>query len=113
MRVSGKKVVIVMCAVFLGCADEGTVGDSQWRNQNEDIVEVQSGLVISTFFDDSASPLHIQVKSCTADNFGGTFTIDCQVDSGYALVGGGAAHAARLMSCARDDARSFWRARRM
>jgi hypothetical protein len=90
MRVSGEKVVVAMCAVFLGCAGEETVGESQWRNQNEDTVEVQSGLVVSTFFDDSASPLHIQVKSCTADNFGGTFTIDCQVDSGYALVGGGA-----------------------
>jgi hypothetical protein len=101
------KLAPLACAVLVACAPEAEV--------DEEVVSVQSNVVTSTFVDDSASPVHIQVKACTADTFARTHMIECSVDSGFALVGGGAyvqyvAGGALLTESRPVDGR-IWRAR--
>lgn len=47
-------------------------------------------LEIQTSYDDSASPVHIQIKQCTTVGHSATQQVDCRVDPEFALVGGGA-----------------------
>ncbi len=65
--------------------------------EGEEVVgEVESALTeavtIVTRTDDSASPVHIQIKECTTTTLADAHVaVDCVVDPEYALVGGGAA----------------------
>ncbi len=82
--------VLAPCLALHGCGAPPLEGTADNTAPTEPLFERQGDLVVTTFTDDSASPLHVQVKSCTADTAAEIQSIDCTVDSGYALVGGGA-----------------------
>jgi hypothetical protein len=67
----------------------GCMGPSA-DDKADDVVAVSDPLNVGTFTDDSASPVHVQIKICTTDFPKSQQAVDCTVDSGYALVGGGA-----------------------
>jgi hypothetical protein len=55
-----------------------------------DGVEMVTGASTGTVLDDTAAPMHVQIKQCTTDTSQSQQAVDCTVDSGFALVGGGA-----------------------
>ena len=82
--------VLASCLALHGCEAPPLDATADNTAPTEQVAERRSDLVVTTFTDDSASPLHVQVKSCTADTAAEIQSVDCPVDSGYALVGGGA-----------------------
>jgi hypothetical protein len=75
--------VLVPWLALCGCGQDVATGDT------EAVVTKRGSLVITTYEDHSASPVHVQVKSCTATTLQEVQAVDCAVDSGYTLVGGG------------------------
>jgi hypothetical protein len=56
------------------------------------VERVSQALVVNTYNDDSIPGIHVQVKECTTDGAAKNLQsgVGCTLDSGYALVGGGA-----------------------
>lgn len=69
------------------CAVDESVPDFA---EAEETAVIQSPLVTGVFIDDSAAPVHVQIKACQSDVSAQNPTMDCTVDVDYALVGGGA-----------------------
>jgi hypothetical protein len=51
---------------------------------------LDASTVISTTFDDSAAPVHIQIRACKSTTATAAHQVDCNVNAEYAVVGGGA-----------------------
>lgn len=51
---------------------------------------LDASTVIATAYDDSASPVHIQIKTCKSTTSASAHQVDCRVNAEYAVVGGGA-----------------------
>lgn len=103
-------------AVLIPCCAMASCGEIPNEPGQEDVTTIQSPLVVSTFHDDSAPPVHVQVRVCRTDSTQRQPTNDCSVDPGYAVVGGGAwaqstgAGALLTASYPLSDGRT-WRAR--
>jgi hypothetical protein len=83
-----------IAAAFLALQACGPAAEPQPQPQphgkgSEPIATVRQALV-STLVDDSASPVHVQIKICETDTPDEHPSIDCTVDSGYTVFGGGA-----------------------
>jgi hypothetical protein len=81
--------LILLSFSLIGCAEEPDV------EVRESIVSaarlpLERGTVISTTYDDSAAPVHIQIKTCKSVTPSSTNEVDCRVDPEFAVVGGGA-----------------------
>lgn len=81
-----------MLIAMSGCG----FGEQPLAEKEEAVGDVASGLTeavtIVTRTDDSASPVHIQIKECTTTTLADAHVdVDCVVDPEFALVGGGAA----------------------
>jgi hypothetical protein len=50
---------------------------------------LDASTVIATSYDDSASPVHIQIRACKSDVPAATHQVDCRVNAEYAVIGGG------------------------
>ena len=68
--------VLVPWLALCGCGQDVATGDT------EAVVTKRGSLVITTYEDHSASPVHVQVKSCTATTLQEVQAVDCAVDSG-------------------------------
>jgi hypothetical protein len=83
-----RRVTLVGAAFgVIGCVPPD--GDPGGATGADGVETVRSALT-TVEFDDSVSPVHVQVKTCRTDVAQTQQTIDCTVDSGYALIGGGA-----------------------
>ncbi len=78
---------LVPWLALFGCGTNVDTGDPGGM---EPVVTKRGALVTTTYEDHSASPVHVQVKSCRSDTLQEFQMVECMVDSGYALVGGGA-----------------------
>ena len=88
-------ITLPMGAMLLAMTGCG-FGEEPSAEGAEAVGEVASGLTeavsIVTRSDDSASPVHIQIKECTTTTPADAHNaVDCVVDPEFALVGGGAA----------------------
>lgn len=73
---------------FAACApemEEGAPSDFE----DEEVATLAEGLSISALHD-YVQGVAVQSKVCTTDSPASSHTVDCTVDAGYALVGGGA-----------------------
>src|SRR5262245_18644846 len=82
-----KMLALVPWLALYGCGPNVDTGDT---GDTEPVVTSRGALVITTYEDHSAAPVHVQVKSCTADTLQEFQTVDCSVDPEYVLTGGGA-----------------------
>ncbi|MBN1609999.1 MAG: hypothetical protein JW940_25455 [Polyangiaceae bacterium] len=81
--------VAALCAACGAVDPEGFLEPADHRTDVEASAVVSSALTTSAVNDDSAAPVHTQIKYCTTTSPASAQTADCMVDAGYALVGGG------------------------
>lgn len=75
------------CALaFLGCS----AADDEPEAVVKTVAALDASTVISTTYDDSASPVHIQIRACKSSTAAATHQVDCRVNAEYAVIGGGA-----------------------
>lgn len=55
---------------------------------------LSASTVVATSYDDSASPVHIQIRTCKSSSALAAHQVDCKVNAEYAVIGGGAFAAA-------------------
>ena len=79
-----------VCAAFLALHACSPAAEPQPNGKGSEPIATVRQALISTLVDDSASPVHVQIKVCEADILAEQPVIDCTVDSGYAVFGGGA-----------------------
>jgi hypothetical protein len=78
-----------LIALFVaGCA-EAEPGPEEQATGNV-TAALDTSTVVGTMYDDSAAPVHVQIRSCKSATPAITHQVDCRVDPEYALVGGGA-----------------------
>jgi len=75
-------LVALVALVGVGCGTNPA--------ESEEAVETVRSPLTFVVVDDSASPVHIRITACGTDVTQSQQTINCTVDSGYALIGGGA-----------------------
>lgn len=81
--------LIVACFSAWGCA--GAQDDViEEPTVSEVSLPLERGTIISTANDDSASPVHVQIKTCRSAIATSAPEVDCRVDPEYVVVGGGA-----------------------
>ena len=73
----------------LGCAspEEDAVAEPEVEQA---VAALERGVVVATVYDDSASPVHIQVRTCKSGIAASVQQVDCRVDAEFAVIGGGA-----------------------
>jgi hypothetical protein len=94
LRVSSKEILSLFGLFLvhfsvLGCAEEPDV-ETQESTVSAARLPLERGTVVSTTYDDSAAPVHIQIKTCKSVSPASANEVDCRVDPEYAVVGGGA-----------------------
>src|SRR5262250_1855775 len=78
---------VLAAAIALGACS----GDPPKADDVGNVERVASPVTLGIFLDESAAPpVHVQIKTCTTETPQSQQSVDCAVDSSYALVGGGA-----------------------
>ncbi len=77
---------------LFGCSAEA--GETEPQLPEKATATLNASSVLATSYDDSASPVHIQIRSCKADVAAAAQQVDCRVDAEFAVIGGGASPAA-------------------
>jgi hypothetical protein len=72
----------------LGCS--APVGEVGTESVADTAAALDASSVVATAFDDSASPVHIQIRTCKSDAAASAHQVDCRVGAEYAVIGGGA-----------------------
>jgi len=91
MRASRLGVLgILFAPTLLGCSASPGTGELETEGVGTAAASLDASSVIATAFDDSASPVHIQIRTCKADLAAGNHQVDCRVGAEYAIIGGGA-----------------------
>jgi hypothetical protein len=71
-----------------GCGGDGQAGDAEGRS--EPVATLSDGLTTQSFLDYSTPFMTVELMICTTTSALTAQTVDCTVDAGFALVGGGA-----------------------
>jgi hypothetical protein len=75
----------------MGCS---AAADPEQEQEPQSVASVSAALdastVVSTTFDDSAAPVHIQIRACKSNAGAAAHQVDCKVGAEYAVIGGGA-----------------------
>jgi hypothetical protein len=62
---------------------------------------LEASTVVATSYDDSASPVHLQIRACKSNLAAAAHQVDCRVNAEYAVIGGGVLPAANGSNGAR------------
>ncbi len=88
-------LALISCASALGACgapdpSQPLVDSAAVEPAAAELSQAVTAPTIATWHDDSAAPLHVEVRACTTTTPASSQVIDCTVDWNYALVGGGA-----------------------
>jgi hypothetical protein len=88
------KSIVFPCALAFGCGASPSSSETEDQGHSRAVIaestsELSQALQVTTFQDDTSPRIHVQVKACRSGTAQAHQTVDCTLDSGYAIVGGG------------------------